>query len=490
MKTENKKYIILIFCTVFVCNFVIKLLGINTNPIAMDEPFSIYQAQFSVGSIINTLMAGNNPPLYEIFLHFWIKIVGIEAFWVRLPSVLFSSLAVSCWVLIIAGFLSLMATFGFSLLLTFSTQFILYAHEARAYALLLLMLALATLFVTRLLQGKKSLGNITLAALFSGLAVYVHYLALVPVGAMVLYLAIGFVRSKEKHLLFYVLGTGMSLLPIGWLVIQRVQSISQKEGLWGHAPEWTQLYGYLNIFLNGRASLLFILLSALLAIGYILTKKRWISKSDIPPLAIFSVFVFLAGYFFMYFISFRHPIFIERYVQVMFPYFFLAITMFYAFWEKRHKVVKALWCFFLFLVCVQVNLYPKNGRNPDKVAENAKRFFYDHPDGMVLLAPHWYQVNLAYFFDQKIFAHKNLSGELNRHNIFPVWGSEDAQVYIKSRSLPQNLLYIDAGDSFVNGYPQVLDILRSRYGVTGEDNVDDATVVYYLRLNDNNFEIH
>ncbi len=50
-------------------NFVLNRGSLTANSIALDEPFSIYVAQFEVSKIIAYLSTGNNPPLFEIILH-------------------------------------------------------------------------------------------------------------------------------------------------------------------------------------------------------------------------------------------------------------------------------------------------------------------------------------------------------------------------------------------------------------------------------------
>src|SRR3954468_23777111 len=90
----TKKILIRYFPVIlFVLNFFTKLVFLTSQEIALDEPFSIYHAQFPVFVIIEQLKGYNNPPLYEIILHFWIRLFGISPFSVRLLPMLFACLS-------------------------------------------------------------------------------------------------------------------------------------------------------------------------------------------------------------------------------------------------------------------------------------------------------------------------------------------------------------------------------------------------------------
>ena len=123
----------MLICTgIFVLNFVLKLLFLDSHDIALDEPFTLFQAQKSFSGIFEMLKEENNPPLYFLFMKVWTALFGIGAFAARLPSCIFSSAAAVLIFLTGHRFLNirtgLIACLFFSFFLAH-----MHAHDARLF---------------------------------------------------------------------------------------------------------------------------------------------------------------------------------------------------------------------------------------------------------------------------------------------------------------------------------------------------------------------
>src|SRR5690606_18065489 len=133
---------------------VIRGIYLDSNPIELDEPFSIFYSQMEIGEIINGLKDGNNPPLYELFLHFWIKIAGISPFAVRFPSLLFSVLTVFFMYLISKKVFNTRVAILSVVLVSFSNYHLFFSHEARVYSLFTLLTTVSFYLLILIIEKK------------------------------------------------------------------------------------------------------------------------------------------------------------------------------------------------------------------------------------------------------------------------------------------------------------------------------------------------
>lgn len=156
--------------------FVIKGLFLGSNSLGGDEPFSVYHSQQSLDHLFGIFQNENNPPLHFLILHYWIRFFGISEFSVRLPSLIFSVFTVLFIYRIGLRFFNLRVAVIASLLFTFSTYQVLYAHEARAYALMGFLTAVSMFYYLEIIHSKsKSRWKLFWFLLANALLIYTHF---------------------------------------------------------------------------------------------------------------------------------------------------------------------------------------------------------------------------------------------------------------------------------------------------------------------------
>lgn len=150
------------------------MLRLGDSCLWFDEVFSIHAATRPWSGFLRFIAVDLvHPPLYYLVLKGWIAIGGEGAFWTRLLSVVFSSLAVVpvfylCRDLRLERRTALLAV----LMLASAGSLVKYAQEARMYGLFLLLGAVSVwLFVRFFVKGK----NIWLLTIANVLLVYTHY---------------------------------------------------------------------------------------------------------------------------------------------------------------------------------------------------------------------------------------------------------------------------------------------------------------------------
>ena len=181
-KTLKKHKHTFFLLSIILLNAILKAFYLDANPIDMDEPFSIFHAQMGVSEIIQALKNGNNPPLYEIFLHFWIKLFGISPVSVRMPSLLFALINVLFVYLIAKQFINTKVAIISTLLITFSSFHLFFAHEARVYALFALLTTISFYLFFLIVDKKAKISTYIFLLLTYVCLVYSHYFGIVVIG--------------------------------------------------------------------------------------------------------------------------------------------------------------------------------------------------------------------------------------------------------------------------------------------------------------------
>src|SRR3990167_9512842 len=110
-----------------------------------DEAFSVHFAEMPLKQMLHYLRFENNPPLYFVLLHFWMKLFGNTEVVVRLLSMLFGIAAIPLIYMIGRRLYSQTAGIFAAFLLALSPFQVFYSTETRMYSLYLLLALFAVL---------------------------------------------------------------------------------------------------------------------------------------------------------------------------------------------------------------------------------------------------------------------------------------------------------------------------------------------------------
>jgi 4-amino-4-deoxy-L-arabinose transferase-like glycosyltransferase len=455
------------------------ILGIEDNCLALDEPFSVFEAGKSISEIITDLNKGNNPPLYEIILHYWILFFGNGIFSVRFLSVIAGALLPVVWYHVV----KLKTDYRFGLLvfalILFSNSNTSYSHEARVYAIWALFTGISFYAAEKWIQNKSRNTCIILFVLSASLLLYLHYLSVFVLLSLFIYLIFSQIKLKKIILPFVVI---LILdLPILLNLSIRLSSGAALE-LWTQPPSPKHFYGNLNPFLNHpfTSYLLYTISFAYIIILFI-SKDKTYHRLYRTILPVFMAFII--PYSVQFILSYKVPIFIPRYVFVYQGIFAYLLVQFISVVLSNNK--KHIYLFYpvLALFIGYSDISVDNGRRPDRVVSIAETFNKEYTGrGIVVISPEWYKLEFSYYFVPNAFTNNFLNQALEERSVYPIWDPDNLHQLILQHK-PTYILYIDGGTEFSFGKDFVSEYLSGISSRLLETEVDNAVIITLYRLN-------
>lgn len=455
----------IIVSILIVANFVLKGLYLEFNSLAGDEPYSVYHAQMDLIPVLDYLASGNNPPLYEIMLHFWIDLFGISEFSVRFPSLIFSGASVFFMYQIGKKYLNEKIAIYACLIFILSNYQLSFAHEARTYALLgLLSLASVYYYLGIVIDKeggsrKQLIGYIIATALL----VYSHYFGFFIIVAQLLYLLIHPKLFKQYWKMVSIAAVSIFLLYLPNLIVlfTRVADYGERSSYWLSKPKGLEsIYNMLWKFSNAPVVTVVVITVFAIAIGIYMVKRKSINVLPTSKfIFIWFVFVFTA----MFLLSYQIPMFHDRYVMpaaIAFP-LIVAIALDSLTGKSWHKYFFAGVVIGLFAFTFKPNL--TNNRLVKETVEEVKKKQGDY--SLVLIHPSSFTLNFSYYYDREIFklidqdgSYTSVNEKLSYFNVVGINFISDFDV------LPWNhIIYIDASNQESNIQSDIIsEISRDR----------------------------
>lgn len=282
-----------------------------------DEAFAAVLAQKPLGEIVTIVSHDTSPPLYYLFLHFWVKILGPSEVSIRTLSFIFFLLTV----LVIYFFGKALGGRKTGILaagFTFLNPFLfIYAFEGRMYSLL----ALTTTASMYFFFTKKRVGHL----LSTTAALYTHHFALFALLVQVLW-SIKEIFKNRRHFWtnlwpFFVIG--LAYLP--WLPALSFQTKLVASGFWLGKPTLKDLLNLVRDFFGGREESL--LKNALFLLLVILLVFRQWQKNLKTDFFLFGWFLLPLFLTFLISLFASASIFFDRYLLYTIPALILLLVL-------------------------------------------------------------------------------------------------------------------------------------------------------------------
>lgn len=301
---------------VMVLAFLVAMVKLGDRSLWGDEAFSVAVARAPAAEFWRVLAEGQaNMALYYLLLRPWIGF-GISEATVRLLSVLAATGAVGVLYVLAGRLFDRRTALMTAIIVALNGFFVRYAQEARSYALVVLLVCLATYLLVRLHQDHPSRTTTAAYVVVSALAVYAHFFAaFVVVAHGVTVLVAGSGRELRQQVL-RTLAVAVLCSPLALFIV------TEDEGQISHVGR----SGIVDVVralreLAGGSRILLVVV-CLLGLGFLVVAWRQAgrgrTRSEQWPwvLSLAWLAVPIAGAFV---VSFVKPMFVPRYLIVTLP---------------------------------------------------------------------------------------------------------------------------------------------------------------------------
>lgn len=460
---------------IFLLNFFYKIIFITQNDIALDEPFTIYWAQADFSDLYQMLKGENNPPLYFILLYFWIRLFGIGPLSVRFLPFIFSCLTAVFVYIFGKEQFSKQTGITASLLFTFANYHIFQAHDSRVYSLFALLTVVSSYYFLKSIKNPDNRKYQVIIAISNMLLVYAHFFAwwIIFIQGLSAILIKPIRKTYLKKYIYICVLVWIAYLPYISILWERFSS-SASQGTWVQPPVLADLYTMLWRFCNAPFTTVFCLIT--LVVGYFILIK---TKALFDNTAVwFLTIAFWLPYLFMFFISFRVPVYVDKYlVFATIPlYLLLAYFVNYKSSEKKWiNYIMSAALIILFIVTSKPNI--DNKRRMAEMTEYVKQI--KTPQTSVIISPYWLDLSFAYYYNRDYFKdYRHTHSLLKSESIFSTNGPE---------GLPFNeienkkaVLFVAHHNELVDAENTIFGQLKKRFPSMEEKDFFDGIKVFYF----------
>lgn len=474
-KRKGMVYIILFFTLL---NFVLRSIYLTKNPLSGDEPFSLYHAQMPIQEIIAELLQGNNPPLFEIILHYWIKLGSISIGWIRLLPLIFSVLTVPFLYLLAHEIKKGWYPIFVVLIYTFSSYHLQFGQEVRVYSLFGLLSVISFWLLLRTLRqsDKKKLWMALL--IVNSILIYAHYFGFFVLLIQTIFVFLLRKKTFIRSYSWYVVGMIILYLPmISTLFSRFILNESDGKLTWLESPDSIEaIYNMLWKFSNKPIVTVIGITLLVVVVSKMIYQRKWKLSNEALLLTLW----FSISLFGMFLISFKIPMFLDRYL--IYGSFSYLLILIYAL-DDLFLSKKIMWMgsgilVVLFLGTFSLNVPSK--RDAKLIAETVHEAVDDTYDVFIYSPeqiPHF-----TYYYSPKWFQlidtqplYKRIIDSLQAEGINFVWSENNLLDQTENKVL---FIQIDKGTENDN-HPILLQLRKERNELK-KIQLDEISYGYYF----------
>ena len=417
LQAPNQRQNIIESLILLVIAAVLRIWFLGKTDLGGDESFSLYVSLQSLPDIVRMLCQGDNPPLWEVLLHFWIKPFGISEVAIRSLSFIFSTLTIIPIYLLGEKYIHRFAGIAASLFYCFSTFSIYMAHECRVYSLIgFLTTSSALLFISSIKTPKTY--KFILLTLVNLMLMYGHYLSVwIIVMEFIIALGIKPVRKKLwKPYLIHAAALILLFTPMFPVLFKRFMD-SGINGTWIEkttSPE--ALYDFLwrmcNVPITTVLAIIILVSAFITLITNIFKNKNQFGNIDI--LSLLWVVPLLVSFVLSYFTGF----FLDRYFYFLFPIFYLSMAAYCMYlFPKRQPVGLTLMGVFAVAMAISCS--------PDSSTKHFSGWHYNikpivrqlveakENENTLVILPEYFDKQFTYYLDENHEAFRTQSQPTN-----------------------------------------------------------------------------
>ena len=425
----------------FIVNFIIKIIHLDTNPVSLDEPWSIFYSQFDLFEMVSRLYySDNHPPLYYIILNIWTHVFDISSFSARFPSLIFSCLTVVVIYYTCVRFFNRKTAILAGIIYTFSTISIYFAHEARSYSQFQLLTVLSFYVWLLYIQNGFKRNHIILLLITNLALLYTNYFGglIVVVEFICSYIFFNTPRRNFRYLIWSNVLLIILFSPYIYAFFFRFFK-SAESGTWMPPFNYKGIYYLFAKFSNDPVPAVIFICLLVYSIVYAFVSKKENHFLKLNLMFFFAPTIFLAV------ISLKMPMFHSRYLFFLTPFYYIIIAsaVEYLF---ANKILNTVVIFGVALTSIlSVNINKSMNRDPIELIYKIKTL--KDNNSIVMIYPEYDDLYYMYHYNINCFKnYKQFDNCVNENGFYPLYSGYNILEILQNTN-PEKVILLQSKDN-------------------------------------------